>query len=119
MIGRAVEWACITRLSPRGILLTAVCFGAGTTSDAPRNYQPEGDPVSKMFNAFNGLGIMVGALSSVDPMSHLPWLWQQAIFFWAPIVGGSQCHNIVPCTDALNRILLHAGFCIRNLCAPR
>ena len=45
--------------------------GAGTTADAPRDYTPEGDPVSKMFNAFNGLGIMVCALLSLDIMSLL------------------------------------------------
>ncbi|CAK0786011.1 hypothetical protein CVIRNUC_009224 [Coccomyxa viridis] len=43
--------------------IIAVCMSIynGTTADAPRDYTPEGDPVSKMFNAFNGLGIMAFA----------------------------------------------------------
>lgn len=41
--------------------------GAGTIANGPRNYEPAGDSVPKMFNAFNGLGIMVRCC----PCAHL------------------------------------------------
>lgn len=40
------------------------CHVAGYTNGPPESYQVQGDPVPKMFNAFNGLGIMVVPLYS-------------------------------------------------------
>ena len=56
---RAMHWETVFMRQTSGMALTSACLGAGSTADAPRNYSPEGDPIPKMFNAFNGLGIMV------------------------------------------------------------
>ncbi len=52
---------------------SAPCRPAGVTLGAPADYTLQGDPVPKMFNAFNGLGIMVRlspSLSSRRPQKH-------------------------------------------------